>query len=301
MPFIVAGALIMRKNAFTLIELLVVIAIIAILAAILFPVFAQAKLAAKKTATLSQFKQIGTALQLYASDYDDGFPTWSEYWYMYYVDNANKGSDTIDRYWDAKLYPYVKTGNPGQASSSGSPNNYGGVWQSLGNEWPNNYRSIGISMGLIYDSVRTSPYYYRYVNGSQIEAVSDTIFAGDSGRTGRLGRPYDQQGYYEKYMCRSSSTPYNAACSTSILYTRDAPWRFQDAGVYTFMDSHAKVMKGDVLFPHPAANASGNYVFASGAVRGALECSHAKYFAALPDQREYHRSYALANYGVTCQ
>jgi prepilin-type N-terminal cleavage/methylation domain-containing protein len=59
------------KRAFTLIELLVVIAIIAILAAILFPVFAQAKLAAKKTAGLTQVKQIGTSVHIYTSDYDD--------------------------------------------------------------------------------------------------------------------------------------------------------------------------------------------------------------------------------------
>ncbi|MFQ3586105.1 MAG: prepilin-type N-terminal cleavage/methylation domain-containing protein [Fimbriimonadaceae bacterium] len=60
----------MRK-AFTLIELLVVIAIIAILAAILFPVFAQAKASAKKTASLSNTKNIGTAAQIYSADYDD--------------------------------------------------------------------------------------------------------------------------------------------------------------------------------------------------------------------------------------
>ncbi|CAN1491376.1 Prokaryotic N-terminal methylation site [Fimbriimonadaceae bacterium] len=60
----------MRK-AFTLIELLVVIAIIAILAAILFPVFAQAKLAAKKTKSLSNVKQLSTAYQIYLNDSDD--------------------------------------------------------------------------------------------------------------------------------------------------------------------------------------------------------------------------------------
>ncbi len=62
------------KKAFTLIELLVVIAIIAILAAILFPVFAQAKVAAKKTAGLSNVKQISTGIQIYLGDYDDVFP-----------------------------------------------------------------------------------------------------------------------------------------------------------------------------------------------------------------------------------
>lgn len=64
----------MRTKAFTLIELLVVIAIIAILAAILFPVFAQAKDAAKKTQTISNAKSIGTALILYTDSSDDSFP-----------------------------------------------------------------------------------------------------------------------------------------------------------------------------------------------------------------------------------
>ncbi|RYG32837.1 prepilin-type N-terminal cleavage/methylation domain-containing protein [bacterium] len=63
------------KRAFTLIELLVVIAIIAILAAILFPVFAQAKEAAKKTACLSNLKQMGTAFALYLNDSDGVYPT----------------------------------------------------------------------------------------------------------------------------------------------------------------------------------------------------------------------------------
>jgi prepilin-type N-terminal cleavage/methylation domain-containing protein len=65
----------MRNRAFTLIELLVVIAIIAILAAILFPVFAQAKEAAKKTACLSNTKQAILSTMLYVNDYDDTFIT----------------------------------------------------------------------------------------------------------------------------------------------------------------------------------------------------------------------------------
>ena len=64
----------MHRKAFTLIELLVVIAIIAILAAILFPVFAQAKAAAKKTSDLSNNKQLGTALAIYLGDSDDQYP-----------------------------------------------------------------------------------------------------------------------------------------------------------------------------------------------------------------------------------
>ena len=64
----------MKRKAFTLIELLVVIAIIAILAAILFPVFSQAKDAAKKTKSISNMKQIALASLMYANDYDDTLP-----------------------------------------------------------------------------------------------------------------------------------------------------------------------------------------------------------------------------------
>lgn len=83
-----------KKRGFTLIELLVVIAIIAILAAILFPVFAQAKAAAKKTADLSNMKQIGTAITMYATDNDD--KTMS-------VDHTNRYG------WYTPLYTYVKS------------------------------------------------------------------------------------------------------------------------------------------------------------------------------------------------
>jgi prepilin-type N-terminal cleavage/methylation domain-containing protein len=63
-----------RYSAFTLIELLVVIAIIAILAAILFPVFAQARAAARQISCLSNVKQVGTGAMMYAQDYDEVYP-----------------------------------------------------------------------------------------------------------------------------------------------------------------------------------------------------------------------------------
>lgn len=89
------------KRAFTLIELLVVIAIIAILAAILFPVFAQAKTAAKATADLSNLKQIGTSMQIYLTDHDDTYPSG----YFYNNDNDSSGGYTQ---WSGSIEPYVK-------------------------------------------------------------------------------------------------------------------------------------------------------------------------------------------------
>ncbi|MBQ7256632.1 MAG: DUF1559 domain-containing protein [Abditibacteriota bacterium] len=67
------------KKGFTLIELLVVIAIIAILAAILFPVFAQAREKARQTSCLSNMKQMGTAFMLYKDDYDETYPADCQY------------------------------------------------------------------------------------------------------------------------------------------------------------------------------------------------------------------------------
>ena len=82
----------MRRSAFTLIELLVVIAIIAILAAILFPVFARARENARKASCQSNLKQIGLAFRQYAQDYDGWTP----------------GSGLASRSWPTMIMPYVK-------------------------------------------------------------------------------------------------------------------------------------------------------------------------------------------------
>ncbi len=95
------------KRAFTLIELLVVIAIIAILAAILFPVFAQAKLAAKKTQDLSNMKQLGTSIQIYLADYDDTYS--STYYYNNDSGSAPNGAGVGGySHWSGMIQPYVK-------------------------------------------------------------------------------------------------------------------------------------------------------------------------------------------------
>src|SRR6476469_6362896 len=93
--------------AFTLIELLVVIAIIAILAAILFPVFAQARDKARQSACLSNTKQIGTAITLYAQDYDETLP---EYWDDPAGESHNKAPTNPNPlgYWHNQIQPYVK-------------------------------------------------------------------------------------------------------------------------------------------------------------------------------------------------
>jgi prepilin-type N-terminal cleavage/methylation domain-containing protein len=98
------------QNGFTLIELLVVIAIIAILAAILFPVFAQAKVAAKKTVSLSDLKQICLGAQMYGTDFDDMIvPTDITYdGTPQFSDGPGGVGNYLNVSWVQLTYPYVK-------------------------------------------------------------------------------------------------------------------------------------------------------------------------------------------------
>jgi len=90
----------MKRSGFTLIELLVVIAIIAILAAILFPVFAKAREKARQSSCLSNIKQIGISLLAYAQDYDERFP-----WHCGFLAGAPQDSNNG---WQNQIVPYIK-------------------------------------------------------------------------------------------------------------------------------------------------------------------------------------------------
>lgn len=108
-------------RGFTLIELLIVIAIIAILAAILFPVFASAREKARQTTCSSNLKQIGLAIIQYTGDYDDVMPLQASY-------SVANGTDP---FWNQLIYPYVKSANvyicPDNPENAGNPSGIPGT------------------------------------------------------------------------------------------------------------------------------------------------------------------------------
>ena len=138
------------RRGFTLIELLVVIAIIAILAAILFPVFAQAREAARKAACQSNLKQLGNAVLMYAQDFDELLPS----------SGSTSGTDIA-----GLLYPYTRQGRLGIwtcPSHAGFPpdgswtSSYGYNWQYLlapGPDYPhtgwNGFDNPGVNLAFL--------------------------------------------------------------------------------------------------------------------------------------------------------
>ena len=139
-------------RGFTLIELLVVIAIIAILAAILFPVFAKAREKARQAACINNEKQIILGSLMYASDYDETYPP--------------ARVDSPELRWDQIIQPYVKNTQVVQCPSEAVPRGYGHAHNQFGYFGPN----VG---GLPKGSSRSE---------ADVQKPAETILYADSGR-----------------------------------------------------------------------------------------------------------------------
>jgi len=180
------------RKAFTLIELLVVIAIIAILAAILFPVFAQAKEAAKKTQSLSNVKQITLSLQLYVNDSDDTTPSlgagdYSD-WLEPYIKNEGVFMDPERHDLEPGCNPATLsyTGNANQpASNTDTPSCY---YTGYGYNWGPIERRGG---GLLLDQqlvpgTTTNQTYIPGVSMTSIQTPADMFAFGTTYDTPRI-------------------------------------------------------------------------------------------------------------------
>ena len=150
------------NRAFTLIELLVVIAIIAILAAILFPVFAQAREKARQTACLSNQKQIGLGITMYAQDYDETYPMLRSY------------GPTSNTSIPLQIQPYVQKVN-------GFAGNVAGIWQCPSDSVTPNSTAVG-AVHQTYAGAICTPAHRPTNPGdfSPVSAMWDDISAPDS-------------------------------------------------------------------------------------------------------------------------
>ena len=156
----------MKRNAFTLIELLVVIAIIAILAAILFPVFAQAKAAAKRTSDLSNVKNITLGTILYSGDADDNLPP------MWIVQDwgQDAGNRNLIVSWKDGVLPYIKNGGvyaqPGYPATPASQKGDGGIFKSP--TFDQAWSTVGVPTGSAGDQSTRFPKSYAVNNAAGV-------------------------------------------------------------------------------------------------------------------------------------
>lgn len=216
----------MRKG-FTLIELLVVIAIIAILAAILFPVFSQAKAAAKKTQCLSNMKQLSTAFTMYQGDYDDvlpnaevGSPAGGVGGWMVYSQFGDYSSSTKTIFdpTQGSLYSYVKNKDIFKCPSDANANTF-----------LNSYAMNGCLVTHTALSTTDGSLLYAGKSSSAFEAPSDTMLLGEEATWGGAATGSSDDGYL--LMSATSSNP------ISIRHSGNSSGGTSNV---VYLDGHAK-------------------------------------------------------------
>lgn len=258
-----------RRNAFTLIELLVVIAIIAILAAILFPVFAQAREKARQATCTSNLKQIVLAANMYAQDYDEIWPG-----------NINYGGNNQIFWWQG-LPPYIQKGKAitNAYDSANNGTNAGGVFtcpsatpeQNLLRPASTNHLDY-IPAGTVVE-YSVDPQNGAARGGPSLAAISrpaDTAWLVDNGAWGQNNPDRSfiirYPGPGKLFQAISHVGGANAAdrCSNdtpSAVFKADAyalkemgcglrrvAFRHSGGAVFSFMDNHVKWVRGETAF-----------------------------------------------------
>jgi prepilin-type N-terminal cleavage/methylation domain-containing protein/prepilin-type processing-associated H-X9-DG protein len=258
-----------RSSGFTLIELLVVIAIIAILAAILFPVFAQAREAARKTQCLSNEKQILLAMNQYLQDYDEMLPLGRQWPYVSGFNNGQPNDQVFSI--ENALDPYIKAGQPwGDAR-------YGTVWNCPDDHLVRNDCSGGPGKAVGFITSYAFPIFNPKNPLTQFGVIARHAGATDrldqngnvvnSKTLAEIGKPADTIVLFEFFGADAGYSRFTAAMRTNDANIADPGWtdfpKTIDIGdgcgdgmhwLYTmgshngqmnmgFMDGHAKAMK----------------------------------------------------------
>ncbi len=205
------------SKGFTLIELLVVIAIIAILAAILFPVFARVREKARQTTCLSNLKQLGLAAYMYSQDYDEWLPYDD-------LDYDQSGDDSFgDGTWRGMLVPYCRNAQiffcPGSQIASRA---FDGSWNDYGMN-----ASYAINYAHWQPGSHTPPFGQPL---AMIEAASSCILLMESSGIHEVANPDGED---------------------AVAWVPDTAWALRHNGGanYYFVDGHAKWLKPQALDP----------------------------------------------------
>jgi len=223
-----------KRRGFTLIELLVVIAIIAILAAILFPVFARARESARRASCLSNLKQIGLGVMMYVQDYDEIYPRAvqknkqvSNIPGLQVVDFG--GGDTA-WLWYTMIYPYVKSVQVFRCPSTSIVNSY----PTYGNYGANYYM-------MSYHGVDSPP-----INMASVESPASTYMILD-------GSAYTMSPSRVRGPDKGWEIPGTAAYNTgsgTVTAAYQSDWkngRHFDGLNMAFADGHAKWLKSNIV------------------------------------------------------